>query len=161
MRIDLRRTVHVIAACAVAMGLVFFGVSFAIGGSIHTGLLVGVAVIVALVPNGGLATVTTSLAISARRMARRGALVRHLKSIETLGATTVICSDKTGTMTANQMTVEAVIVAGKRYSVSGVGFGTRGSPTQGQPTALAGGACATRDAIENGGALRKCNLGAA
>ena len=126
LRIDLRRTVHVIAACAVAMGLVFFGVSFAIGGSIHTGLLVGVAVIVALVPNGLLATVTTSLAISARRMARRGALVRHLESIETLGATTVICSDKTGTMTANQMTVEAVIVAGKRYSVSGVGFSTRG-----------------------------------
>jgi P-type E1-E2 ATPase len=96
-----------IAACAVAMGLVFFGVSFAIGGSIHTGLLVGVGVIVALVPNGLLATVTTSLAISARRMARRGALVRHLESIETLGATTVICSDRTGTMTANQMTVEA------------------------------------------------------
>ena len=126
LRIDLRRTVHMIAACAVAMGLVFFCVSFAIGGSIHTGLLVGVGVIVALVPNGLLPTVTTSLAISAKRMARRRALVRHLESIETLGATTVICSDKTGTMTANQMTVEAVIVAGKRYSVSGVGFSTQG-----------------------------------
>ena len=126
LRIDLRRTVHVIAACAVAMGLVFFGISFAIGGSIHTGLLVGVGVIVALVPNGLLPTVTTSLAISAKRMARRRALVRHLESIETLGATTVICSDKTGTMTANQMTVEAVVVAGKRYSVTGVGFSTQG-----------------------------------
>ena len=61
------------------MGLVFFGISFAIGGSIHTGLLVGVGVIVALVPNGLLATVTTSLALGIGEPARRRALDRHLQ----------------------------------------------------------------------------------
>ncbi len=127
LRIDLRRTVRVIAVCAVGMGLAFFGLSFFIGGSIKTGLLFAVGVIVALVPNGLLPTVTTSLAISAKRMARRRALVRHLESVETLGSTTVICSDKTGTMTANQMTVQAVVVSGKRFAVSGVGFSTRGA----------------------------------
>ena len=127
LRIDLHRTVRVIAACAFGMGLAFFALSFLLGGSAKSGLLFAVGVIVALVPNGLLPTVTTSLAISAKRMARRRVLVRHLESIETLGATTVICSDKTGTMTANQMTVQAVTVPGKRLAVSGVGFGTRGA----------------------------------
>jgi magnesium-transporting ATPase (P-type) len=134
LRIDLRRTVRVIAACAVGMGLAFFGLSFLIGGSLKTGLLFAVGVIVALVPNGLLPTVTTSLAIAAKRMARRRALVRHLESVETLGSTTVICSDKTGTMTANQMTVQTVIVPGNRFTVSGVGFSPRGALlTDGRP----------------------------
>ena len=127
LRIDLHRTVRVIAACAFGMGLAFFALSFLLGASAKSALLFAVGVIVALVPNGLLPTVTTSLAISAKRMARRRVLVRHLESIETLGATTVICSDKTGTMTANQMNVQAVTVTGKRLVVSGVGFSTRGA----------------------------------
>jgi magnesium-transporting ATPase (P-type) len=162
LRIDLHRTVRVIAACAFGMGLAFFALSFLLGGSAKSGLLFAVGVIVALVPNGLLPTVTTSLAISAKRMARRRVLVRHLESIETLGATTVICSDKTGTMTANQMNVQAV--AGLQvYGETARSLGSRlqhpRSHTQGRSPALAGRTGATRNALENGGPLRKCNRG--
>jgi magnesium-transporting ATPase (P-type) len=127
LQIDLRRTVQVIAACALGTGVAFFGVALLLGSPLRFGLLFAVGVIVALVPEGLLPTVTTALAMGAKRMARRKALVRHLEAVETLGSTTVICSDKTGTMTANQLTVEAVIVGGQRFSVTGQGFNPRGA----------------------------------
>ena len=89
------------------------------------GFLFGVGVIVALVPEGLLPTLTLSLAMSASRMAHRGALVRHLESVETLGSTTVICTDKTGTMTANQMTATRHRRRRPRYDVTGSGYDAR------------------------------------
>ena len=79
-----------------------------LGTPAHDGFLFGVGVVVALVPEALLPTLTLSLAMSAARMADRGALVRHLEAVETLGSTTVVCSDKTGTLTANQMTARAI-----------------------------------------------------
>ena len=108
LRKDMDRAVRVIAAVAVTVGAAFFGIAVALDMPARDGFLFSVGVIVALVPEGLLPTLTLSLAISARRMAKRGALVRHLESVETLGATTVICSDKTGTMTTNQMTVRVL-----------------------------------------------------
>lgn len=96
LRIDLDRSVRTIGAFALATGVVFFGVSLALGTPAKAGFLFAIGVIVALVPEGLLPTLTLSLAMSATRMARRGALVRHLEAVETLGSTTVICSDKTG-----------------------------------------------------------------
>ncbi len=107
LREDLDRAVRIIAIFAVAAGVVFFGASLAVGAPAHDGFLFAIGVIVALVPEGLLPTLTLSLALSATRMAKRGALVRSLEAVETLGATTVICSDKTGTMTTNQMTARA------------------------------------------------------
>ena len=98
---------RIIAIFAVAAGVVFFGASLAVGAPAHDGFLFAIGVIVALVPEGLLPTLTLSLALSATRMAKRGALVRSLEAVETLGATTVICSDKTGTMTTNKMTARA------------------------------------------------------
>jgi potassium/sodium efflux P-type ATPase len=127
LQIDLHRTVQVIAGCAVGTGFAFFGLALLMGSPLRFGLVFSVGVIVALVPEGLLPTVTLALAMGAKRMAHRRALVRHLEAVETLGSTTVICSDKTGTMTANQLTVQAVVVAGRRFSVTGEGFNPRGA----------------------------------
>ena len=124
---DLHRTVKIVAAFAVTAGFLFFGVSLALGTPARDGFLFAVGVIVALVPEGLLPTVTLALAMSAMRMSRRGALVRRTESVETLGATTVICSDKTGTMTTNQMTVRVLATKVDRVRATGLGWGPGGS----------------------------------
>jgi magnesium-transporting ATPase (P-type) len=83
-------------------------------------------VMVALVPEGLPATLSVSLAIAVRRMATRHALIKRLAAVETLGSTTVICTDKTGTLTKAEMTVTALWESGRRHSVSGVGYQPEG-----------------------------------
>ncbi|MBD2503262.1 cation-translocating P-type ATPase [Anabaena azotica] len=106
LEVQVAQVVRVITAIALTMGvLVFLLTSLLVGMEVKESFIFAIGIIVALVPEGLLPTVTLSLAIGVRRMVRRNALVRRLSAVETLSATTVICTDKTGTLTKNEMTV--------------------------------------------------------
>jgi magnesium-transporting ATPase (P-type) len=122
LHLELTRVSRVIAALAISVGFGFFGLAVLVGMPPSDGFLFAVGVTVALVPEGLLPTVTLSLAIGAQRMAGRHALVRHLEAVETLGSTTFICTDKTGTLTRNEMAVVEVWMPGGRALIEGIGY---------------------------------------
>jgi calcium-translocating P-type ATPase len=108
---------------AVSVGLVFLVLAvLAAGLGLAQSFIFALGMIVAFVPEGLLPTVTLSLAMAVRRMAARHALIKRLSAVETLGCTTVICTDKTGTLTENEMTVTDLWLAGKSYTITGVGY---------------------------------------
>ncbi|MGZ8239035.1 MAG: cation-translocating P-type ATPase, partial [Methylobacter sp.] len=112
----------------VALGIValLFGLGLLRGTEPFELFMTSVSLAVAAVPEGLPAAVTVSLALGVMRMSRRHALVRKLPAVETLGATTVICTDKTGTLTVGEMTVRALYIAGQNYEVTGEGYGPDG-----------------------------------
>ena len=89
--------------------------------------LVGISLAIAAIPTGMPAVVTTMLSLGTQALAAKGAIIKRLRSVETLGSTSAICSDKTGTLTLNQMTARQLVVAGRRYSIEGEGYATTGS----------------------------------
>jgi Ca2+-transporting ATPase len=129
-----------------AVAAALFGLEAARGAPWADAFDAAVALAVGAIPEGLPAAVTVLLAVGVSTMARRGALIRRLPAVETLGSTTVICSDKTGTLTENQMTAVSVWTLGGSCSVSGIGYD--------QPGELAGDATAVTIA-------RECLLGAA
>ena len=89
--------------------------------------LIGISLAIAAIPTGLPAVVTTVLSLGTQALAAQGAIVKRLRSVETLGSTSAICSDKTGTLTLNQMTVRQLVVVGRRYSIDGEGYSTVGA----------------------------------
>lgn len=108
LQVEIARLSRLVAVFATTLGVVFFALGTFLGLPFWSNLMFAIGIIVANVPEGLLPTVTLSLAMATQRMARRNALIRHLPTVETLGATTVICSDKTGTLTQNRMSVRQV-----------------------------------------------------
>ncbi len=119
----LRGVVRLTAAIAVTVGAAFLLISVVIGNPIQAALVFAIGVTVALVPEALLPTVTLSLAWGSEQMAKRQILVRNLEAVETLGSTTFICTDKTGTLTRNQMTVVEAWSPPGSVSIEGAGYG--------------------------------------
>lgn len=118
---EITKVTRVIAGISLAMGALFFVMGLSLNLGVWVSAIFGIGIIVANVPEGLLPTVTLALALGAQRMAKRRALIKRLASVETLGCTTVICTDKTGTLTENRMVVERLYVDGLEM-VSGGGL---------------------------------------
>ena len=154
---SLNDVVRSVAVIAVGLGALFFGISLLLGSDPQDGFVFAIGVTVAMVPEALLPTVTLSLAWGAEQMAKRNVLVRNLPAVETLGSTTLICTDKTGTLTMNQMSVVRAWTPTGTVTVQGTGYepladvvvvGDRSSL---EALALAGARCATGYAYEKDG----------
>lgn len=113
---ELKYFIKVISIIAVFLGVSFFAISVLIGNGVLGSLIFAIGIIVANVPEGLLPTVTLSLTMASRRMAQKNALIKNLESVETLGSTTVICTDKTGTLTQNRLGVNTVLIGGHEFA---------------------------------------------
>ncbi|MGE5549392.1 MAG: cation-translocating P-type ATPase [Bacteroidota bacterium] len=127
LQVEMARATKVVTVIAVAMGVLFFALAILLAGmGLAEGFIFAMGMIVAFVPEGMVPTVTLALAMGVQRMARRHALIKKLSSVETLGSCTVIGTDKTGTLTQNEMTVRDLWLPGRRLTVTGTGYAPEG-----------------------------------
>jgi sodium/potassium-transporting ATPase subunit alpha len=116
IRKELRYFIRVISSIAITLGMLFFLLSVFLGEPLIGSLIFAIGIIVANVPEGLLPTVTLALTMASKRMAKKNALIRNLEAVETLGSTTVICTDKTGTITQNRMKVTTLVLGKHEWS---------------------------------------------
>src|SRR5512138_3677858 len=125
---ELNKLSKVTAWVALLIGVIVAVVGyFSLGVPLREVTLLALGIVVAVIPEGLVATLTLSLAIAVQRLAQKGVLVKKLATAERLGLVSVICTDKSGTLTQNQMTVRDIWIAGQRIKVSGVGYEPTGS----------------------------------
>jgi potassium/sodium efflux P-type ATPase len=123
---QINNVAQTIVYLSVGMGVFFFVFSISVGRPLADAFMFSIGIIAANVPEGLLPTVTLSLAVAVQRMAARHALVKKLSSVETLGSASVICTDKTGTLTKNEMTVKDIWSPEGHFNVTGVGYAPEG-----------------------------------
>ncbi len=126
LTLALEKVSSVISWAIVAVSLLLMAFGLWRGYSVFDSLLAAITLAVAAIPEGLPAIITIALAIGVKRMARRHAIIRRLPAVETLGSTTVICTDKTGTLTKNEMTVREILAGDTVYQFSGVGYAPEG-----------------------------------
>ncbi len=125
---ELDRLTKQVTVFAMCMGIIFFCLSvFVVHDALASSFIFALGMVVAFIPEGLLPTVTLSLAMAVQRMSKRNALVKKLNSVEALGSTSVICTDKTGTLTQNEMTVNHLWTATREYEVTGIGYAPEGA----------------------------------
>jgi P-type Ca2+ transporter type 2C len=130
---EMKRVTKMVSMMAVSIGVIFFITAIVVAKvKVAESFIFGMGMIVAFVPEGLLPTVTLSLAMGVQRMAKRNALIKHISAVETLGCTSVICTDKTGTLTQNEMTVSDIWMVGERLKVTGVGYSPEGQILKGE-----------------------------
>ena len=132
---NLDKVGHMLARAAIVIVAIIVGLGLFRGQPIIEMLIFGIALAVAVVPEALPAVVTISLALGVQRMVKRNALIRRLPAVETLGGTSVICSDKTGTLTKDEMTARRIFVAGQVLEVSGAGYEPHGQFSRNGATA--------------------------
>jgi len=118
LNIEINHFVHIVTAVAVSFGIIFLIILLALGTGVLRAIVFVIGIIVSNVPEGLLATITVMLALTAQRMAKKKCLVKNLTAVEALGSVSTICSDKTGTLTQNRMTVAHLWVDNAIVSVN-------------------------------------------
>jgi Ca2+-transporting ATPase len=130
---ELKDVTKTVTKIALVVGLAFFFLAVALAGMRpEDSFVFAIGMIAAFVPEGLVPTLTLSLAVGVQRMAGHNALIKKLSVVETLGCTTIICTDKTGTLTQNQMTVSDLWVGGVKLTVTGAGYAPKGEITGGE-----------------------------
>ncbi|MDX5420421.1 MAG: cation-transporting P-type ATPase [Hymenobacteraceae bacterium] len=126
LTIKIKEFSHLLLWVILGLAVAVFAVEIIRGADWADTFMVAVALAVGAIPEGLPVAVTIMLALGVSKMAKRRAIIRKLVAVETLGSTNVICSDKTGTLTQNQMTVQQIVAAGKVYAVNGLGYKPEG-----------------------------------
>jgi len=149
LRKEIAHLSRVIGIVAVGIGLLFFTVGRVVGVPFWNAFIFAIGIIVAMVPEGLLPTLTLALVLASQRMAKRNVLIRHLSSVETLGSTTVICTDKTGTLTQNRMLARELLLGMQRVPADAAKPGEL--VDQNEPLFLGAGLCQDLKQIEQQG----------
>ncbi len=127
LQVQIGKIATTVTQLSVVMGVVFFFIGILVAHlTLQDGAIFAIGIVLANVPEGLLPTVSLALASGVQRLVKRNALVKRLSSVETLGSATVICTDKTGTLTQNEMTVREAWTGGRALQVSGVGYEPKG-----------------------------------